>query len=144
MILIRLALPTSLTGPLLHHDRLLSLTVAVSLVPYSGIAFLWFIGVVRDHFGDREDKFFATVFLGGALLFLAMTFSAAAVMTAMIAAYRLDPVAYSQSDISVFARLLVSTIFNIFAIRMCGVVVLCSDPGPCGYARESCLAGSFF
>ena len=126
MILIRLALPTGLTGPIIHSGSISSLTVAVSLVPYSGIAFLWFIGVVRDHLGDREDKFFATVFLGGAMLFLAMTFSAAAVTTAMIAAYRMNPVAYSQSDISIFARLLVSAIFNVFAIRMGGVVMLSS------------------
>ena len=126
MILIRIALPTALTGPVLHQQSLTSLTIAISLVPYSGIAFLWFIGVVRDHLGDREDKFFATVFLGGSLLFLAMTFSAAAVTTAMIASYRLDPAAYSQSDVAVFARLLVSAIFNIFAIRMGGVVMLSS------------------
>ena len=59
-------------------------------------------------------------------MFLAMTFSAAAVVTAMIAAYRLNPTAYGQSDIAVFARLLISSIFNIFAIRMAGVVMISS------------------
>ena len=38
--------------------------------------FLWFIGVVRDGFGRYEDKFFASVFLGSGLLFLAMMFAA--------------------------------------------------------------------
>ena len=33
-----------------------------------GIAFLWFIGVIRDRVGDREDRFFATVFLGSGVL----------------------------------------------------------------------------
>lgn len=126
MILIRLALPTGVSGPVLHSGSLSSLTLAVSLMPYAGIAFLWFIGVLRDHLGDREDKFFATVFLGGALLFLAMTFSAAAVATALIAAFRINPAAYNQSDISIFARLLISSIFNIFAIRMGGVVMISS------------------
>jgi len=40
--------------------------LALNLVPLSGIAFLWFIGVVRDRIGEREDRFFATVFLGRA------------------------------------------------------------------------------
>ena len=53
-------------------DRMQSL--AAVLMPFAGIAFLWFIGVVRDGFGRFEDKFFASVFIGSGLLFLAMTF----------------------------------------------------------------------
>jgi hypothetical protein len=37
------------------------------LVPFAGIAFLWFIGVLRDRLGELEDRFFATVFLGSGL-----------------------------------------------------------------------------
>jgi hypothetical protein len=49
-------------------------TVALGLnvVPFAGIAFLWFIGVLRDRLGEFEDRFFSTVFLGSGLLFLAM------------------------------------------------------------------------
>ena len=53
--------------------------LALNLVPFTGIAFLWFIGVVRDRFGNHEDRFFATVSLGSGLLFVAMLFVAAAV-----------------------------------------------------------------
>ena len=49
------------------------------LLPFAGISFLWFVGVLRDRLGQREDRFFATVFLGSALLFLAMIFTAASV-----------------------------------------------------------------
>lgn len=126
MAIIRLSLPSEQDGPALGEWNLSSLTLAVSLMPYAGIAFLWFVGVVRDHLGAREDKFFATVFLGGGLLFLAMTFSAAAIATAMITTYRIDPVAYARSDINVFARSLISSIFNIFAIRMGGVFMISS------------------
>jgi hypothetical protein len=56
-----------------------SVTLALNLLPFAGIAFLWFIGVVRDRLGEREDRFFATVFLGSGLLFLAMLFASAAV-----------------------------------------------------------------
>jgi len=54
------------------------------LVPFAGIAFLWFIGVVRDRIGAQEDRFFATVFLGSGILFVAMMFSAAAVVAAVL------------------------------------------------------------
>jgi hypothetical protein len=35
----------------------------------AGVAFLWFIGVLRDRLGQREDRFFATVFSGAPLCF---------------------------------------------------------------------------
>ena len=41
-----------------------SASLALSLIPFAGIAFFWFTGVIRDHIGDREDRFFATVFFG--------------------------------------------------------------------------------
>ena len=37
------------------------------------------MGVVRDRLGAYEDQFMSTVFLGSGLLFMAMTFAAAAV-----------------------------------------------------------------
>jgi hypothetical protein len=49
---------------------------ALNLVPFAGIAFLWFIGVVRDRIGALEDQVFPTVFLGSGLLFLASLFAA--------------------------------------------------------------------
>src|SRR3954471_15541455 len=54
-----------------------TVTLALNLIPFAGIAFLWFIGVLRDRLGQQEDRFFATVFFGSALLFLAMLFAAA-------------------------------------------------------------------
>jgi hypothetical protein len=42
--------------------------LAVNQVPFAGIAFLWFIGMLRDRLGEFEDRFFATVFFGSGLL----------------------------------------------------------------------------
>jgi hypothetical protein len=42
--------------------------IALNLIPFAGIAFLWFLGVVRDRIGEREDRFFATVVLGSGLV----------------------------------------------------------------------------
>jgi hypothetical protein len=53
--------------------------IALNLVPFASIAFLWFVGVVRDRFGDQEDQFFSTVFLGSGLLFIAMLFVSSSV-----------------------------------------------------------------
>ena len=45
-------------------------SVAVTLVPFAGIAFLWFMGVIRDQLGEMEDQFFSSVFFGsGAYIF---------------------------------------------------------------------------
>src|SRR5246500_3730911 len=68
-----------------------AVAVGLNLVPFAGIAFLWFIGVIRDRIGDREDRFFATVFLGSGLLFVGMLFVAAAVAGAAIAAATAQP-----------------------------------------------------
>ncbi len=49
------------------------------LVPFAGIMFLWFVAVIRDQVGEREDRFFGTVFLGSGVLFVAMLFVGAAI-----------------------------------------------------------------
>ena len=38
-------------------------SLALNLVPFAGVAFFWFLGVLRDRLGQKEDQFFATVFL---------------------------------------------------------------------------------
>jgi hypothetical protein len=61
------------------------MAIALNLIPFAGIAFLWFLGVVRDRIGEREDRFFAKVFLGSGLLFVGMMFVGAAVAGGPIA-----------------------------------------------------------
>jgi len=59
---------TWLTDP----SRRAAVALALNLVPFAGIAFLWFIGVIRDRIGQQEDRLFASVFLGSGLLFVGM------------------------------------------------------------------------
>ena len=54
-----------------HSGRI---RAALLTMPFAGIFFLWFIGVVRDRPGALEDRFFASVCFGSALVFLAMVF----------------------------------------------------------------------
>jgi hypothetical protein len=63
-----------------------TVALAPNLIPYAGIAFLWFIGVIRDLLSDREDRLFATVFLGSGLLFLALTFIGAVLAAGLLSA----------------------------------------------------------
>jgi len=71
-----------------------SVALALNLMPFAGIAFLWFIGVLRDRLGEKEDRFFATVFFGSGVLFLAMLFTSAAMVGAILTAFALQPTAW--------------------------------------------------
>jgi hypothetical protein len=48
--------------------------VWLQVIVVSTIAFLWFIGVVRARIGDREPKFFGTVFFGASVLLAGLMF----------------------------------------------------------------------
>jgi hypothetical protein len=88
LVLVRLATPSDPgdTGTwLADPSRKRMVALALNLMPFAGIAFLWFIGVMRDRIGQREDRFFATVFLGSGLLFVAMLFVASAVTAGLLA-----------------------------------------------------------
>ena len=97
---------------------------AVNLVPFAGIAFLWFVGVLRDRLGALEDRFFATVFLGSGLLFLAMLFVGAAALGAIILAYGAEPQKLLGSAAFALTRALISNIVNIYAVKMAAVFMI--------------------
>jgi hypothetical protein len=101
-----------------------NLLLSFNLIPFAGIAFIWFMGVVRDHLGENEDQFFATVFFGSGLLFLATLFGAAASTGTIIL------LSETQSE-----RLIASGVYDlgwtfsrylmfIYAIRMAGVFMI--------------------
>src|SRR6185503_20849820 len=90
-----------------------AITIALNLVPFAGVAFLWFIGVLRDRLGEKEDRFFATVFFGSALLFLAMLFAAAATIAAIILAFARDPAEMVNSATFHFGRALAYNLVNV-------------------------------
>jgi hypothetical protein len=98
--------------------------LALNMVPFAGIAFLWFIGVLRDRLGELEDRFFATVFLGSGLLFLAMLFASAAVAGGIIIAYGARPEGLLDSPTFTFARAVTYEIMNLYAIKMAAVFTI--------------------
>ena len=100
------------------------LKIAAILMPFAGICFLWFIGVVRDGLGRFEDKFFATVFLGSGLLFLAMVFAASAVAVALVhsRSAELDPLVFDE--VGTFGQALLIALSKTYAVRMAGVFMI--------------------
>ncbi len=96
--------------------------VSLNLVPFAGIAFLWFIGVLRDRIGEREDRFFATVFLGSGLLFVGMLFVAAAVAGALVAGALSS--ALPGSGTLALGRNVTTSLLNVYAMRMAAVFTL--------------------
>jgi hypothetical protein len=125
LILIRVKMPEGLgdSTEWLDSERGGILT-ATKLMPFAGITFLWFIGVVRDGFGRYEDRFFATVFLGSGLLFLAMMFVSTAVAAALVAtnAGVTDPAAHVE--VIAFGKMIVVSAAKTYAIRMAAVFMI--------------------
>ena len=125
LALMRLSVPVNPLEPgawLRTDARIVGL--ALNLIPFAGIAFLWFVGVVRDRLDLREDRFFATVFMGSGLLFLALLFTAAAVIGALITASTKVPEELIGSAAFRIARSIAYIIVNIYAVKMAGVFVI--------------------
>lgn len=101
-----------------------TVALALNLMPFAGVAFLWFIGVLRDRLGHQEDRFFATVFFGSALLFLAMLFASAAVIGAVVIVFTAEPDAMMNSTTLHLARAFAYNLANVYAIKMAGVFMI--------------------
>ena len=101
-----------------------NVVIALNLVPFAGIAFLWFVGALRDKLGRREDQFFATVFLGSGLLLLAMLFAAAAVVGAIILAFHAAPETLISSATFHFGRGLAYGMINIYVVKTASVFMV--------------------
>jgi hypothetical protein len=124
-VLLRLSVPAQPGAAgawLAEPGRRTAVAIALNLIPFAGIAFLWFIGVIRDRIGEHEDRFFATVFLGSGLLFVAMLFVAAAVSGGLIAAAAASGV--PGADTLVQGRDVTAILVNVYAMRMAAVFTL--------------------
>ena len=122
--LVRYAMPADLaeTDPwLVEPGRRRAVGLALDLVPFAGIAFLWFVGVLRNRLGELEDQFFATVFLGSGLLFVASLFGVAAVLRALVETLAVDRM---DSATFYFGHRMSDALFNVFAIKMAGVFII--------------------
>lgn len=122
LILMRLSVPADPLEPgaWLNTDSR-RVTLALNLVPFAGIAFLWFMGVLRSRMAELEDRFFATAFLGSGLLFLAMLFTGAAATGAIILVHAGRPEGLDATGGYPIVRAFSFALFNIYAIKMAAV-----------------------
>jgi hypothetical protein len=124
LVLLRLSVPANPaveSSWLTDSGKRAAVAIGLNLIPFAGIAFLWFIGVIRDRIGEREDRFFATVFLGSGLLFVAMMFVAAAVAGGLIADTSSGP---PVAGTLALGRHITSILLDVYWMRMAAVFTL--------------------
>jgi hypothetical protein len=125
LILIRTALPAGAEEGAQWLDAgSHKMKIAAILMPFAGIAFLWFIGVVRDGFGRLEDKFFSSVFIGAGLIFLAMMFTAAAIGAGLAASSRDVVDAAAHAEVATFGQMVLIALTKTYALRMGAVFMI--------------------
>jgi hypothetical protein len=98
-----------------------TVSLVLALMPFAGIAFLWFTGVIRDRLGPHEDQFFATIFLGSGIMFVLLLFTWGAVLGAIMATTTLTTVDLADNDVYLFGYALMNQIIGNYALRMAGV-----------------------
>lgn len=99
-------------------------STAVTIVPFAGLAFLWFTGVIRDRLGDMEDRFLSTVFLSSGIISVAMLFVWGAIVGALFGTYAASTVLAVDTNVVSFGFALMNQILSNYALRMAGVYML--------------------
>jgi len=130
LVLVRIAVPADPSEAgrwLSDSSRRESVLLALGLVPFAGIAFLWFIGVLRDRVGEAEDRFFATVFLGSGLLFVGMIFVAAAVAAGLVASAGGKSDSLLASGAWAVGRRTAYELMAVYGMRMAAVFALATS-----------------
>lgn len=104
------------------NRALLATGLALSVV--AAVAFLWFVAVIRRRVGDREDRFFATVFLGSGILLTGVMLVGAAASTSSAVTVELG--GGRLPDASVVASLtgLGTTLLLLVLVRIQAVFVV--------------------
>lgn len=125
LILIRTKMPEGAEGSTQWlTTRRDGIATATKLMPFAGISFLWFIGVVRDGFGRYEDRFFSTVFLGSGLLFLAMMFVSMSVAAGLVATSTGGSDSAAVGATFDLGKLIMLSSAKTYAVRMAAVFMM--------------------
>ena len=96
-------------------------SLVIALVPFAGIAFLWFTGVVRDQLSYQEGRFFATLFFGSGIIHVVLLFIWSAVFGAVMVTRDMPAVGEAGSGIYVFGFVLMNEIIGNYLLRMSGI-----------------------
>ncbi|WP_330279440.1 hypothetical protein OHO83_12305 [Streptomyces sp. NBC_00569] len=116
IVLVRIALPAGAEdGAITDAAQRSAVRTALELLPFAGIAFLWFMGALREQAGEGEDQFFSTVFLGSGLVFVATLFGAAAAAGTVVDESQQHPP---------FGRHFAYALLTTYAMRMAAVFII--------------------
>jgi hypothetical protein len=127
MALIRRAVPAdpNEVGKWLEDEQLRNwVGLALNLIPFAGIAFLWYMAVLRNRIGLREGRFFDTVFLGSGLLFVAMLFVTASVAKGLVDTFATEGNSPAFRASFAVGRPMTYTLMNTFALKMAAVFMI--------------------
>ncbi|MFA9564956.1 MAG: hypothetical protein ACERLM_09665 [Acidimicrobiales bacterium] len=102
------------------------LILGLNLAAVGSIAFLWFVAVIRRRLGDREDQFFATVFLGSAIVYVSIWLVGAALLAAPAAALLVDDAASVTSGTASLTRGFASALMLVVGPRIQAVFLFSS------------------
>ncbi len=112
-------------GTWVHDDaQRAAVSLSLQLLPFAGIAFLWFVGVLRDRIGQHEDRFFATVFLGSGLLFVATFFVAGSVAAGLISTAADARPGERLGSVWPFGRHTAKSLATVYGLRMAAVFTI--------------------
>jgi hypothetical protein len=124
LVLVRLVVPADPKDPgiwLADPAYRKGVGIALNLVPFTGIAFIWFMAVLRNRIGLLEDRFFATVFVGSGLLFVAMLFAAVAVSQGLLETFATTGGLAADSETYAVGRAMAYAFTNTFGMKMAAI-----------------------
>jgi hypothetical protein len=98
-----------------------TVSLVLTLMPFAGIAFLWFTGVIRDRLGEHEDRFFATIFLSSGIITVLLLFIWGATFGALLNISTLTNFALANRDIYLFGYMFMNQIIGNYTLRMAGI-----------------------
>jgi hypothetical protein len=101
-----------------------SLIIGANVAALSAIALLWFVAVIRRRMGNREDKFFSTVFFGSAILYIVIWLVATAAIASIAVAYERFPDATIDGASLTFLAGFAESLILIMGLRVQGAFVL--------------------
>ncbi|MBS0267020.1 MAG: hypothetical protein JSS02_34160 [Planctomycetes bacterium] len=124
LVLIRWVVPADPTESgawLADPGRRGSVRFALNLMPFSGVAFLWFMAVLRHRIGVLEDRLFATVFLGSGLLFVATLFASSAVASGLLETFGVEGGLSTERVAYAIGRRTCYVLMNVYSVKMAAV-----------------------
>ncbi len=125
ILLVRISVPADISASGEWMGRHMgAVRISLTFIPFAGIAFLWFMGVIRDRLGGLEDQFFSTVFFGSGILLIAMIFVSAAMAGGLLTAYSANAELLLETGTYAVNRAAIYQITNIYGIKMAGVFMM--------------------